>query len=196
MRNLTFFVAAVAIIMLNGCANSSKLVRASSSSTRSDIFKQVPNGDVVPSGYADLLISSSLKTHKPGMFSSNDLHGTSDYKLMVNIDGQSIQLQTTPHMEDFGSNSLRDTEVGEGARYRFITKLRLRSGAHKVVLALPAEDLALERQITLTEGSSNSLILQPVYRQSPGKIRPGYYGVTSYKEGIKGIRLLLNDKPL
>jgi len=196
MRKLTLFVATVAIMVVSGCANSTALIKASNSSTRSDIFEQISTGGVVPSGYADLRISSSLKTHKPGIYSSKDLHGTPEYKLLANIDGQAIQLQGTLHEEDSETSGVRDTEVGEGTRYRFNTKLRLRAGVHKVVLALPADDIAVERQIALTEGSSNSLILEPVYRQSPGKRRPGFYGVTSYKEGIKGIRLILNDNLL
>ncbi len=196
MRKLTLLVATVAIMVVSGCANSTALIKASNSSTRSDIFEQISNGGVVPSGYADLRISSSLKTHKPGIYSSKDLHGTPEYKLLANIDGQAIQLQGTLHEEDSETSGVRDTEVGEGTRYRFNTKLRLRAGVHKVVLALPADDIAVERQITLTEGSSNSLILEPVYRQSRGKRRPGFYGVTSYKEGIKGIRLLMNDNLL
>ena len=97
-------------------------------------------------------IYSTLKTHKPGIYSSKDLHGTSDYKLLANIDGQAIQLPGTPHEEDSETHGVRGTEVGEGSRYTFTTKLRLRAGTHNVVLALPADDLAIERQVTLTEG--------------------------------------------
>jgi hypothetical protein len=196
MRKITFLVATIAMMVVSGCASSTALIKASNSSSRSDVFEQISNGGILPPGYADLHISSSLKTHQSGMYSSKDLHGTSDYKLLVNIDGQAIQLQGALHEEDSETSGVRDTEVGEGTRYRFNTKLRLRAGVHKVVLALPADDLAVEQQITLTEGNSNHLILEPVYRQSPGKRRPGFYGVTSYKEGIKGIRLILNDNLL
>lgn len=185
----------MAVIVMSGCANSSALIRASNTSTRGDVFEELSNGGLVPPGYADLRIASSLKTHKPGIYSAKDIHGTSDYKLLLNIDGQAVQLQGSLHEEN-SEPSGRDAEAGEGIRYRFNKKLRLKAGTHKVVLAIPADDLAIEREITLTEGSSNSLVLEPAYRQTPGKRRPDFYGVTSYKEGIKGIWLVLNGKTL
>ena len=196
MTKINLLVIIMALIVIGGCASSSALIRTSNISTRSDVFEELSNGGLVPPGYADLRVASSLKTHKPGIYSAKDIHGTSDYKLLLNIDGQAVQLQGSLQEENSGSNGLRDVEAGEGTRYRFNKKLRLKSGTHKVILAIPADDLAVERVITLAEGSSNSLVLEPVYRQTPGKRRPGFYGKTSYKEGIKGISLILNDKPL
>lgn len=181
--------------MLGGCANSPALIKSSSISTRADVFEEFTNGAQIPPGYADVRLTATFKTHLPGLYSASDTHGTPDYKLLLNVDGQVEHLQASLQSEKTGAN-LADPEAGAGVMYRFSKAIRLKAGEHKVVLALPGDELAIERQVTLTEGSSNSLILEPVYRQAPGKRRPGYYGVTTFKEGIKGLRLLLNEKPL
>lgn len=191
--NLLFLVTAATLI--SGCADSSALIRKSSASIRTDVFKELADGGTVPAGYADLRVVSSLKTHLPGIYSASDIHGTPEYRLLVNIDGQVAQLQGSLSKEN-DSSGLRDPEAGEGIRYRFEKKLRLRAGTHRVVIAIPADDIAEEREFTLPEGSSNSLVLEPVYKGAPSKRRPAVYGVTSFKEGIRGFRVLLNGKSL
>ncbi|KAF0220105.1 MAG: hypothetical protein FD174_1550 [Geobacteraceae bacterium] len=192
--NLLFLVMAVTLI--SGCADSSALIRKSSTSVRSDVFQELTDGGPVPQGHADLRISFSLKTHKPGIYSAKDIHGTPDYKLLLNVDGQAVQLQDSLSEENTEPRGLQNPEAGEGIRYRFGGNLRLKTGTHKVVIAIPADDLAVEREISLPEGSSNSLVLEPVYKAIPGKQRPGFYGLTSFKEGIKGFRVVLNGKPI
>jgi len=77
-----------------------------------------------------------------------------------------------------------------------IKNLRLKAGTHKIVIAILEDEIAVEREITLAEGSSNSLELKPIYRAAPGKRRPGFYGVTSFMEGIKGFGVNFNGKSL
>lgn len=189
-------IIVLSMAVLGGCANSPALIKASSINTRTDVFEELADGGQTPPGYADVRLTATLKTHHPGIYSVSDPHGTPDYKLLLNIDGQVELVGGSPQSESTGPTNQLDPEAGAGVRYRFSKNLRVKVGKHKVVLALPGDDLAIERQITLTEGSRNSLILEPVYRQPPGKRRPGFYGVTSFSEGIKGIRLLLNDKLL
>ena len=191
-KNLLFIMA---LIVMSGCAESSGLIRASSTSIRSDIFQELSNGGPVPAGYADLRITSSLKTHKPGIYSAKDIHGTPDYKLLLNIDGQAVRLQGNPREENSEPRGLRDPEAGEGIRYRFSSDLRLKAGTHKVVIAVPADDLAVERKIILPEGS-NSLVLEPLYTATPGKQRPSFHGATSFTKGIRSFQVILNGKPI
>lgn len=195
MNIMKLLLLTMTLTVVGGCAESSALIRANSTSMRSDVFEEIANGTIVPKGFADLHFTATLKTHNHGIYSVKDIHGTSDYKLLLNVDGQAVQLQGSLQLENGESNGFRDAEAGEGTRYRFNKKLRLKSGTHRVVLAIPADDLAIERVITLAEGSSNTLVLEPVYRQTPVKPRIGI-GKTSYKEGIKGISLILNGKPL
>jgi hypothetical protein len=181
---------------LGGCANNANLIKESSVSTRTDVFEETPAEGKVPEGYADLLIIASLKTHKPGIFSSSDRHGTKDYRLLANIDGQSITLSGSLVMEDNGTREMRDPEAGEGIRYLFSKRVRLKAGAHGVVIALPDDDVAVEVEIELAEGSRNTLHLEPLYGLKREKQRPGFYGDTTFSEGIREFRAFLNGKQI
>ena len=196
MKKMNLILLITAVALVSGCADSSTLIKKSSSSLRGDVFEELTDGGTVPQGYADLRITSSLKTHKPGIYSAKDIHGTPDYRMLLNIDGQAVQLQGSLREENVEQRGLRDEEAGEGIRYLFEKKLRSKAGTHKIVIAIPADDLAVEREITLPEGSSNSLVLEPIYRGASVKRRPGFYGVKSFKEGIGGLRVLLNGKPI
>jgi hypothetical protein len=192
MKNICLLLI-MSLPVLSGCAESSALIKTGSTSIRSDVFQEVSNGGIVPQGYADLHIVSSLKTHKPGIYPfEKKPHGTPEYSLLVNIDGQVIRLQGSLHKENTEPRGLRDPEAGDGIRYRFSKKLRLKAGTHKIIVALPDDEIAIEREITLSDKSNNSLVVETIYGMSPGKQRPGFYGETSYKEGIKRLRLTLN----
>ena len=191
MKKMIMSALAVAM-MISGCAGSSALIRTSSTSTRTDIFKEVSNGGQVPAGYADLRVTSSVKTHSPGI--NSDIHGTNDYKLLVNVDGQAVQLQGNLREENSEARGLRDSEAGKGIRYRFSSNLRLKAGTHKIVIAVPADDFAMEREITLSEGSNN-LVLEPTYRATSGKRRLGISKL-SFKQGLRSFRIFLNGKAI
>lgn len=196
MSRIKLLLLAIALTVVSGCSGSSALIKASSTSVRSDVFQELKDGGSIPLGYADLRISFSLKTHKLGIHSAKDVHGTPDYKLLLNVDGQAIQLQGSLIEENNEPHGLRDPEAGEGIRYRFSGNLRMKAGTHKVVIAIPADNIAVEREITLPEGSRNSLVLEPMYRTAPGKRSPGSYGVTSFYEGITGLMVVLNGKSI
>ena len=184
------------VTLISGCADSSALIRKSSTSVRSDVFQELNDGAPIPQGYTDLRITSSLKTHKTGIYSKKDIHGTPKYRLLINIDGQTVHLQGSLHEENIEPRGLRDPEAGEGIRYRIGRDLRLKAGAHRIVFAIPDDGLAVEREIALEEGRSNSLVLEPLYSLTAGKQRPGFYGITSFREGLKGFRVILNGKPI
>lgn len=184
----------LSLMVLSGCANTSTLIRESSTSLRTDVFEELTNGATAPQGYVDLRITATLKTHKPGIFSAKDIHGTPDYKLLLNIDGQAVLLQGTLHQENSGPMNQVDPEAGNGIRYRFSKNLRLKAGIHKVVIALPDDEIAVAREITLNEGDRNSLVVEPIYSTKPGKRRPGMYSTTSFTEGIRSLRVMLNGK--
>jgi hypothetical protein len=187
----------MSLTALSGCAERSVLIKNGSKSIRSDVFQELSNVGIVPQGYADLRIVSSLKTHKPGIHPFEEQsHGTSGYKLLVNIDGQAIKLQGSLENENSEPRGLRDSEAGAGIRYRFNNNLRLKAGIHKIIVALPDDEIAIEREITLLDKSNNSLVVEPIYGASPGIQQPGYYGVTSFMEGVKRLRLTLNGQEI
>lgn len=194
MKKLCLLI--MTISLLSGCAESSALIKANSTSLRTDVFEELTNGATTPQGYVDLRVTATLKTHKPGIFSAKDIHGTPDYKLLLNVDGQAVLLQGTLQKENSEPMKLVDSEAGDGIRYRFSKNIRLKTGSHKLVVALPDDEVAVAREITLKEGDYNTLVVEPIYSTKPGKRQPGTYSTTNFREGVRSIRLTLNNKEL
>jgi len=194
IKNVLLLVTAAAII--SGCANNSALLRASSTNIHNDIFTESTVGESVPAGYTDLSVDFSAKTHKPGIYSAKDIHGTPDYQLLLNIDGQAVRLQGDPREENSGLHGLRDAEAGDGIRYQFSKILRMKAGTHKIVIAIIEDEIVFNRELILAAGSRNRLVLEPIYRRAPGKRRLGGANVPSFQEGIRGLRVFLNGKPM
>ena len=196
MKNICLLLL-MSLTVLSGCAQSAALIKTGSNSIRSDVFQELSNGGIVPQGYADLRIVSSLKTHKPGIYLfEKKSHGMPGYRLLVNIDGQAMELQGDLQEENSEPRGHLDPEGGAGIRYRFSKNLRLKAGVHKIIVALPNDEIAIEREITLTDGSSNRLVMEPVYGAVMIKQRPVFYGATSFKEGLKRLRLTLNGQDI
>jgi hypothetical protein len=192
----TCLLLMMSLMVLSGCAESSALIKANSNSTRTDIFEELTNGGIAAQGFTDLRVTASLKTHKPGIYSAKDIHGTPDYRLLLNIDGQVVLVRGSLQNENSESRGLVDPEAGDGIRYRFSKNFRLKSGSHRIVAALPDDEIAVVREITLGEGNVNNLVLEPIYSTKPGKRRLGMYGTTSFIEGIRTIRLMLNGREI
>ena len=192
MKKLCLLILAISLI--SGCAESSALIKANSTSLRTDVFEELTNGATAPQGYVDVRVTATFKTHKPGIFSAKDIHGTPDYKLLLNIDGQAVMLQGSLQKENSEPMKLIDPEAGDGIRYRFSKNLRLKAGLHKVVVALPDDEIAIAREITLKEGNHNNLVVEPIYSTKPGKRRLGMYSSTSFSEGIRSLRVMFNGK--
>jgi hypothetical protein len=172
-----------AMMVAGGCAGSSMLLKAKSASVCTDVFTEATGGGIAPPGYTNLRVS----------LTASDVHGTEDYQLLLNIDGQAVLLSGTLRSENCEPAKLVDPEAGDGIRYRFNRTLQLKAGTHRIVVAIPADDLAVEREINLPEGN-NSLVVEPVYGAVPGSQRPGYCGTTSFTHGLKWLRVVLNDK--
>jgi len=196
MRKLIGCGLLAALLVTGGCATSPESKTAGNVSTRSDVFRELADGGAIPQGYADLRIVSSLKTHRPGLYSEKDPHGTAAYLLLVNVDGQAVRVDGTTAPESSEPRSLRDPESGDGIRYRFDRRVRLKAGTHKIAVALPEDDVAVAREITLAAGSSNTLVLEPVYGATALRRRPTAYTETSFTEGITGLLAILNGTPL
>ena len=195
MDRAKLLLLVLSMMVVSGCAESSALIKANSTSLRTDIYEELINGGVAPKGFTDLRITATMKTHKPGIYSASDIHGTPDYKLLLNIDGQAVLLRGNLQKENSEPMKLVDPEAGDGIRYRFSKNLRLKSGTHRIVVALPDDEIAVEREITLVEGNVNHLVVEPVYSSTAGKRRLGV-STTSFKQGIRTIRLTLNGHDL
>lgn len=141
-----------------------------------------------------------MKIHRPGYYLfDSKAHGTSDYMLLVNIDGQAVRVKATLKEESVEPGTPRTAETGEGIRYLFATDLRLRAGVHRVFIALPEDAVAVEKEITLKNGSDNVLRLDPVYRSAKkAGVRTSVYvsGEPNFATGIRGLVVLLNGRTL
>lgn len=198
MKRVLVYLSILAMGLTGGCAANPDLIKTACVGTRTDIFQELTVGSPVPSGYADLIIVSSLKTHNPGIYSleKKKSHGTPDYKLLFNIDGQVAEIAGVLREEDSEPRGLRDPEAGEGIRYSFRKEVRIKAGTHRIIIAVPEDNIAVERNLMLKEGSVNTLVLEPVYGATSPTGRPTYYSPTAFMCGVDGFRLILNGSLL
>lgn len=199
MNRITMTTLAFAFYaLLGGCAATAQPAGTAGLPSRQGVFaEQAPGpGQPPPPGYAELRIVSSIKTHKPGGYFGKDSHGTREYKLLLNIGGQTAVLAGDLREENREAGGPYDPESGEGIRYLFMRSLHVKTGAHRVVAALPVDNIAIERELVLSEGSSNTLLLEPVYRAKPVHRRLVQGKETSFRQGMKSFRVMLNGTPL
>lgn len=196
MIKMKMLMLAMSLTVASGCAENSALIKASSTSVRTDIFEEATSWGSTPKGLAELRITTTLKTHRPGVHSALDTHGTSDYKLLVNIDGQAATLRGSLQKENSEPGNQVDPEAGDGIRYRFSKIVRLKPGPHTVVVAVPDDEVVVAKEITLSEGATSDLVLKPIYCITLEKKRLEPYCTTHFLKGLSGIRLELNGKTL
>jgi hypothetical protein len=192
MKRIYLF-STLSLLVLGGCTQSQGVIKAHSSSVRTDVVEESRKGGKAPAGYLDLKVSSTLKTHPSVSYPASDKHGTADYLLLVNIDGQALHLEGDRQKENSEALNPADPDAGDGIRYRFGKHLRLKAGNHKLVVALPEDGIVLERELRLSEGDFNELVLKPVYggrRDSGRKFR----ATTNFREGIRSFKVVLNGE--
>jgi hypothetical protein len=179
------------VCVFAGCAGTGELVKQRSVSLRQDVFREVQGKTPIPYGYAELRIFFSVKTHTSSFYVlESGAHGTPDYVLVLNIDGQAEKIKGAMTEENTLDERPRTPETGNGIRYRFRKDLRLAAGNHNVFIAVPEDEVAAEVEIRLEVGTRNELVLEPVYATGKrfGKMTPNFYS------HLSGIRLLLNGK--
>ncbi len=181
--------------LISGC--STQNINTMSNGVRQDIFREESCNDPVPAKNSDLIVVSSIKARKPGnILWEKTSRGTSDYILLLNIDGQVTRVKG-----DFvdGKNAATGTwnpEAGEGIRYIFKNDLCLSAGTHKIFMALPEDGTSWAGEITLSAGTYNVLEMTPVYRRRQAERLPALNAETSFSEGIRGFRAYLNGKEI
>ena len=184
-------------IVLAGCAGNGELVKRAETARVSNVYRVITTNVPPEQGYADLTIRASVKTHRAAHFPlGNDPHGTSDYQLLVNIDGEPLRIPGVQTSEEGFSDNERHPEAGDGTRYLFRAHLRLTAGSHRVIVALPGDDVAIQREIRLDERTDTLLEIMPSYYSDRRQSGPGSAGATSFREGISGLELSLNGKAL
>jgi len=195
MKNSILLISIITIIILlvTGCEKD--VATMLSQGTRRDIFRETVEGERIPSGYAELTIVSSLKTHKPGIYRyGNKVRGTPDYVLLINIDGQTTVIKGDLIKEKTEPKGLSDPEAGEGIRYLFKKEILLTAGKHRLFVALQGERVVIKRELTFKDGTTNILRLEPIYGSSNPEGSPGRgsLGSSSFMAGIAGFWVYLN----
>lgn len=180
------------VAVMGGCTRSAELLKTSSMNLRSDVFREASSGEKTPPGYSELTIHSSLKTHKPGSrLFDNSKRGTSDYVLLINIDGQVARIEGA--LNEDNSREFNDPEAGAGIRYTFKKNVQLPAGNHRLIVASPEDGIAIEKEINLADGMKYYLHLKPQYGGVDSRRKPAVYGSgPGFHNGIKGFEVWLN----
>lgn len=193
-------VTGIALLLVSGIVAACSVINPPGkdigSSADHSVITVVQEKAAPARGDLDLYVYFSLKTHKPGIGLKKDNHGSPDYKVFLKIDGQIIPWQGALLGENSEPRGLIDPEAGDGIRYQFKENLRLRAGLHTISLEIPEDGIAVTREVTLVAGEVNNLVVKPLYGQNPGMRRSGSITPTSFKQGIKGVRLFLNGREI
>ena len=186
-------------LMPAGCGTAVKEMRMKSQSERTDVFVEVKDGEPIPEGFADLMITANIKTPLAGYYileSKESLHGKQGYPFLVNIDGQTALWKidgvrdSKPAYDKDGTSS-RDPEAREGMRYALNKKVRLWAGSHRIFFGLPQEDYYSAVDIEL-KGESSLIEYKPVYRYKrlPTRIPAFLKGISRYEVFLNGRQIL------
>jgi len=199
MKILTYILSVAVLAATAGCSHVQHVqerIRDAEVSTERYVMEDASATSPIPPGYADLTITASLKTHEADRFQFPDVHGTPGYRLLVNIDGEAQRIEGELHEEESRTHAIRNPEEGAGARYTFMKHIRLKAGPHAITVALPDDSVIADYDVVLEDKTENILHLRPIYGSVPPKQRVGFYGITSFLEGIRAFEGELNNQPL
>jgi hypothetical protein len=183
-------------LMSAGCSTAVKEMQMKSQSERTDVFVEVEDGEPIPEGFADLIITANIKTPPAGYYlleSGESLHGKPGYPFRINIDGQPAlwkidgAIDNKPAYDKDGKTS-RNPEAREGMKYVLEKKLRLRSGSHRIFFGLPEENYYSTVDITLKDDEITIIEYKPVYRYKTLPIR-----IPTFLTGIKRYKVFVNN---
>lgn len=185
MKKIVMLLSTFAL--LAGCA-ATQTIKQLETQNGQGVFQTIKSSDAqAPAGYGDLQIILNIKTRNAGTVAIDTTgYGTERYQLLVGINGQTQKVTGKMNTETGEYRGNTDPEAGNGTRYHFVTALRLPIGTHKVIFGLPGDGVVLEQEIAVRQGS-NRLELKPVYSRKNDHRRIGFYGDTTYHEGVKAL---------
>jgi hypothetical protein len=173
---------------LSGCAGNGNAVLKAGQSTRQDVFQEYPESQVTP-GKAQLQIEFPVKTFSARIFTTYVKHNDPPYTVIINIDGQSVELTDEPVLEDLAGDIRDNPEAGTGWKYNFRKTLLLEPGKHRVTVAVPLSDVVAEKELLLHAGI-NLMQIVPEYNTSSSR-HPGYSG---FDHGLTTVQIKLNNQ--
>ena len=186
-KSILIGVALIAAITISGCAANRVTAPLSSLTTRDDVFSEVSSSETENSrAIAD--IKFSVKSISLRFFEIYSKHSDPPLRVYLNIDGQTTILDSDPVLEDNSSKNHSIPESGTGWRYQFNKRIALAPGKHKLTIAIPVDNMVVEREIELHSGA-NTLTLIPVYKNESPR-RPSKY--QHFSAGVKTLDVMIN----
>lgn len=188
MKSKFVFVGAalIAVFAISGCANNRELIVHSSHATRNDVFSEISSSEAAPGkAIADIMLT--VKSNSSRFAEMYIKHSNPPYRIQVNIDGQATVLEAEPILENLSPINSNVSESGAGWKYTFRKRLALAPGTYKMSIALPVDDVSVEREITLPAGV-NTISVIPVYHKRI--IRP--YKSHNFTAGVEILKILVN----
>lgn len=173
-------------LLTAGCANNRDIVAKTALGSRQDVFTELIDEQIQP-GKATAEIRFTVKSNSSRFMWMYFKHTDPPYCVHLNIDGQATKLAAEPVLEDNPATVFDDPEGGTGWKYSFNKKLVLNPGKHKLIIALPVNDLVVEHDIVLRDGA-NTINLKPVYKTT--RLRP--YKGQSFRAGVKNVAIQVN----
>lgn len=178
-----FFLIA---LVISGCANNRELIPTPPLSTRNDVFSEISSSEVKVSE-ATTNIVFSVKSISLRFFEFYIKHRNPPFRVYLNIDGQTTILDSAPILEDQSPAGSTTPESGTGWRYQFNKRIAIAPGKHKLTIAIPVDNVTVERDIELHSGA-NTITLIPVYK----KISSRPYKRQHFSAGVKTLEVIVN----
>lgn len=183
------FIAGTALmvcVVVSGCASNRDLIAKASITTRNDVFTEATSPET-QSGKAIMDLSFTVKSNSYRLVEIYGKHSDPPYRVHLNIDGQTVILEAEPVLKDKSPVDSNVPESGTGWKYQFRKRVALASGKHKLTIALPIDDVIVEREVELRSGI-NSITVVPVYKKS--MLRP--YKGQNFTAGVSTLKLTVN----
>jgi len=173
-------------VVASGCANNRDLIAKASLATRNDVFTEVVSSDA-QTGRAIIDFTFSVKSNSYRFVETYGKHFDPPYRVHLNIDGQTAVLEAEPVLEDKSPVDSNVPESGTGWKYRFNKRVTLAPGKHKLTIALPIDDVIVEREVELRSGT-NFIAVSPV--NSKRNLRP--FKGENFTAGVKTVEITVN----
>ena len=172
-------------VVASGCANNRDIITKTSIAIRSDVFTEAVNSDV-QTVKAIIDFSFAVKSNSYYLIGTYGKHTVPPYRVNLNIDGQATVLEAEPVLEDKSPVDSSVPESGTGWKYQFNKRIALAPGKHKLTIALPIDDVIVEREVELRSGT-NSITVTPVYGKR--NLRP--YKGEYFTAGVKALDVIV-----
>lgn len=180
-----FGAALLLCVAASGCANNHDIIAKASIATRSDVFTETVNADAQP-GKAVADFTFSVKSNSYYFMGTYGKHTAPPYRVHLNIDGQTTVLEAEPIMEDKSPVDSTLPESGIGWKYQFSKQIAIAPGKHRVTIALPIDDVIVEREVELRSGT-NVIAVSPVYNRR--NLRP--FKGANFTAGVKSLDIIV-----